>query len=83
MCLAIPAEVVELLPDGMGKVNIDGVEKAVSLALLSNIVVGDYVLIHVGFALSRISPEEAKETLDALREMGELAGELKLAELAG
>ncbi|MEI2387764.1 HypC/HybG/HupF family hydrogenase formation chaperone [Breoghania sp. JC706] len=83
MCLAIPAEVIELLPDGMGKVSIDGIEKAVSLALLSEIAVGDYVLIHVGFALSRISPEEAKDTLDALREMGELAGELNLAGLAG
>ena len=83
MCLAIPAEVVELLPNSMGKVNIDGVEKAVSLALLDGIAIGDYVLIHVGFALSRISPEEAKDTLDALKEMGELAGELDLAGMAG
>lgn len=83
MCLAIPAEVVELQPDAMGKVSIDGVEKVVSLALLNDIVVGDFVLVHVGFALSRISPEEAHDTLDALKEMGELAGELQLAELAG
>ncbi|MDJ0931246.1 HypC/HybG/HupF family hydrogenase formation chaperone [Breoghania sp.] len=83
MCLAIPAEVIELQPNDMGKVSIDDVAKSVSPTLLENIAVGNYVLIHVGFALIRISPEEAKDTLDALKEMGELAGELNLAEMAG
>ncbi|MEF2074566.1 HypC/HybG/HupF family hydrogenase formation chaperone [Consotaella aegiceratis] len=72
MCLAIPAEVVELLPESMGRVSIDGIEKDVSLALVEGVQVGDYVLLHVGFALSRIDPEEARQTLEILREMGEL-----------
>jgi len=73
MCLAIPAEVIELLPDSMARVRIDGVTKVVSLALVDNVVVGDYVLLHVGFALSRIDQKEAEETLGILREMGELS----------
>ncbi len=75
MCLAIPARIVELLPGGMGRASVDGVEKVVSLALLDEVAVDDYVLLHVGFALSRISHREAEETLKLLREMGEL-GEL-------
>lgn len=73
MCLAIPAEVVELLPDSMARVRIDGVTKVVSLALVDNVTIGDYVLLHVGFALSRIDEKEAMETLGILREMGELS----------
>lgn len=73
MCLAIPAEVVELLPDAMARVSIDGVTKVVSLALVDEVAIGDYVLLHVGFALSRIDEKEAMETLAILREMGELS----------
>ena len=72
MCLAIPAEVIELMPGDMGRVRIDGIVKVVSLALVDGVDIGDYVLLHVGFALSRIDPEEAAETLKLLREMGEL-----------
>lgn len=82
MCLAIPAEVTELLPGSMGRVQIDGIAKVVSLALVDGIEVGDYVLLHVGFALSRIDPDEAAETLALLREMGELA-ELEPEEFPG
>ncbi|MCA1940361.1 MAG: HypC/HybG/HupF family hydrogenase formation chaperone [Caenispirillum bisanense] len=77
MCLAIPAKVVDLLPDAMGRVSIEGVEKVVSLALLDDVAVGDYVLLHVGYALSRIDPEEAAKTLALLKEMGTLAEELE------
>ena len=73
MCLALPAEVVELLPEAMARVSIDGVTKVVSLALVDGVVAGDYVLLHVGFALSRIDEKEATETLAILREMGELS----------
>ena len=72
MCLAIPALVVELLPNGMGRASVGGVEKVVSLALVDGVVVGDYVLLHVGFALSRIDPAEAEATLALVREIGEL-----------
>lgn len=69
MCLAIPAEVTKLLPDGMAVVSIDGVSKEISVALIEDIAVGDYVIIHVGYALTRIDPEEARRTLELLREL--------------
>ncbi len=73
MCLAIPAEVTELLPDGMARVTLDGVSKAVSIALVDDVAVGDYVVIHVGYALARIDPEEARRTLALLAEAGVVA----------
>lgn len=69
MCLAIPAEVTELLPDGMARVSLDGVGKIVSVALVEDLAVGDYVVIHVGYALAKIDPEEARRTLALLDEL--------------
>ncbi|MGX4769219.1 HypC/HybG/HupF family hydrogenase formation chaperone [Bradyrhizobium guangdongense] len=69
MCLAIPAEVTKLLPDEMAIVSIDGVSKEISVALIEDPAVGDYVIIHVGYALAKIDPDEAKRTLDLLREL--------------
>jgi len=64
MCLAIPARVVEMDSAGDNAVvELDGVRKQVSLALLDEVAVGDYVLIHVGYALNRLSEAEAQETL--------------------
>ncbi|WP_315796222.1 MULTISPECIES: HypC/HybG/HupF family hydrogenase formation chaperone [unclassified Bradyrhizobium] len=77
MCLAIPAEVIKLLPDDMAIVSIDGVSKEVSIALIEEIAVGDYVILHVGHALAKIDPEEARETLDLLRQMGEAMAEVR------
>ncbi|MCK1711188.1 HypC/HybG/HupF family hydrogenase formation chaperone [Bradyrhizobium sp. 143] len=70
MCLAIPAEVTKLLPDDMAVVSIDGVSKEISVALIENLAVGDYVIIHVGYALTKIDPQEAQRTLELLREIG-------------
>jgi hydrogenase expression/formation protein HypC len=70
MCLAIPAEVIELLPDQMARVSIDGVGKIISVALIEDLAVGDYVILHVGYALTKIDPEEAKRTLALLAELG-------------
>ncbi|MDH2348596.1 HypC/HybG/HupF family hydrogenase formation chaperone [Bradyrhizobium sp. SSUT77] len=69
MCLAIPAEVTKLLPDEMAIVSIDGVRKEISVALMENLAVGDYVIIHVGYALTKIDPEEAMRTLELQREL--------------
>jgi hydrogenase expression/formation protein HypC len=78
MCLAVPAQVVELDPDGDGgTVALGPVRKQVSLALVDGVALGDYVLIHVGYALNRISPEEAERTLALFGEaelIEELAG---------
>ncbi len=68
MCLAIPTRVIALLPDGMAKVSLDGVAKDISVALVENVAIGDYVVVHVGYALARIDPREAEETLALLRE---------------
>ena len=72
MCLAIPAEVIELLPADMAKVNLSGVTKDISLGLVEDVQPGDYVLVHVGYALSKIDPDEAAKTLALFAEMGAL-----------
>lgn len=69
MCLAIPAEVTKILPDEMAIVSIDGVSKEISVALIEDLAVGDYVIVHVGYALTKIDPDEARRTLELLREL--------------
>jgi hydrogenase expression/formation protein HypC len=68
MCLAIPILVEALLADDMARVTLGGVSKVVSIALLEDVRVGDYLLIHAGFALARLDPDEADETLALMRE---------------
>ncbi|MFP4682663.1 MAG: HypC/HybG/HupF family hydrogenase formation chaperone [Ectothiorhodospira sp.] len=67
MCLAVPAEVVERLPGDQVRVDLGGVCKTVSTALLDEVAVGDYVIVHVGFAISRLDPQEARRTLELVR----------------
>jgi len=74
MCLAVPARVVELLEAEEAFVDLDGVRQRISLALVDDIAIGDYVIVHVGYALNRLDPEEAKRTLRLFAEVGE-AGE--------
>jgi hydrogenase expression/formation protein HypC len=69
--LAIDRSVIPV----MGTVSFAGVEKQVCLEWLPEIAVGEYVIVHVGFALSKVEKEEAMETLRMLREMGDLADE--------
>ena len=73
MCLGIPAQIVEVIDteSGLAKAEISGVRRAVSIALCPEAGVGDWVLVHVGFALSRIDEEQARETLALLERMGE------------
>lgn len=63
MCLAIPARLVELLPDAQAVVNLGGIRKTISIALVEGVQVGDYVVVHVGHAIGQIDPEEAERTL--------------------
>ena len=70
MCLALPARVVEMSGNDMGVVDLGGVRKEVSLALVDDVAVGDYVIIHVGFALTKLDPDEAAKTLALFAEMG-------------
>ena len=79
MCLAIPGKVEEITTDGMirvGRVNFGGVVKNVCLDYVPEVEVGDYTIVHVGFALSRIDEESAEKTLSVFREMGMLEEEL-------
>ena len=82
MCLAIPGRVEEITTDGLiriGRVNFGGVVKRVCLDYVPEIAVGDYAIVHVGFAISKVDETTAQETLAAFRAMGvvdeELAGE--------
>jgi hydrogenase expression/formation protein HypC len=79
MCLAIPGRVEEITDDGlirMGRVNFGGVVKRVCLDYVPEIVVGDYAIVHVGFAISKVDEATAEETLAAFRAMGVLDEEL-------
>jgi hydrogenase expression/formation protein HypC len=82
MCLGIPARIVELADAdaGLAKVELSGVRRIVSVALCPEAEIGDWVLVHVGFALSRIDEQDARETLALLEQMGE-AYEQELREI--
>ncbi|WP_417227909.1 HypC/HybG/HupF family hydrogenase formation chaperone [Amphritea sp.] len=72
MCLAIPVEVVEIIDDDTAIADIGGVRKTINVALIADLLVGDYVILHVGYALNKIDPEEAAKTLALFAELGEL-----------
>jgi hydrogenase expression/formation protein HypC len=80
MCLAIPGKVLSISGDDpltrMGRIDFSGVVKQASLAYVPEVVVGDYVIVHVGFALSKVDEAEAQKVFEYLKQMGELA-ELK------
>lgn len=76
MCLGIPGKVIEIRHEHdvrMGKVDFGGVFKSVCLEHVEDAQIGDYVLVHVGFALAKIDEEEAKRVFELLEQMGELA----------
>jgi hydrogenase expression/formation protein HypC len=65
----MPARIVEVKDDDQAVIELDGVRKEISVALIDTPVVGDYVIVHVGYALSRLDPEEAQKTLLLFAEM--------------
>ena len=75
MCLAIPAQIVELRDDDNAVVDLAGVRKEISLSLVDGVAVGDYVIVHVGYALNKLDPEEAEQTLKLFAEMGQLTAD--------
>jgi hydrogenase expression/formation protein HypC len=70
MCLALPVRVVELKDGDLAVVDLGGVRKEISLALVDGVATGDYVILHVGYALTRLDPVEAERTLAAFAESG-------------
>lgn len=72
MCLAIPAKVIELRDAESAMVDVGGVKKQVNVSLLPGLALGDYVIVHVGYALSKVDEAEAARTLALFAEMGDL-----------
>lgn len=70
MCLALPVRVVDLLPDDQALVDLGGIRKTISLALVEGVQVGDYLILHVGYALARLDPAEAERTLALFAQAG-------------
>lgn len=82
MCLAVPGKIESITGEDFGRiarVDFSGVKKEISLAYVPEVNIGDYVLVHVGFAISKIDEEEAKQVFEYLVQMGELG---ELAELS-
>ena len=73
MCLALPARIVEIHGADRAVIELGGVQKECSLALIDDAAVGDYVIVHVGYALTKLDPEEAEKTLQLFAELGEAA----------
>ena len=82
MCLAIPGQIVEVVdePNQLARVEVAGVRRNVNIGLLDDVGPGDWVLIHVGFAISQIDEDEARATRELLEQMG-AEYELELLEL--
>ncbi len=77
MCLSIPGKLIEIVSEidktfRIGKVDFEGIIKEVNLAMVPEAKIGDYVLVHVGTAISIVDEEEAKETFDLIKRMGEI-----------
>ncbi len=69
MCLGIPAKVIQIEESKIGKVDYMGTKIKTNLTLLEDVQVGDWVIVHAGFAISKLNEEEAKETFSLLREI--------------
>jgi len=85
MCLGVPGKIVEIYEANglsMGKIDFGGVTREACLSYVPEATIGDYTIIHVGFALHLISEQEAQETLDLLRQIAETSGEDPLAEVS-
>jgi len=79
MCLAIPVRIVELQDDETALADVGGIRKAISLALVDDVQVGDFVIAHVGYAINKLDPDEAEKTLALFAELTEHERQLALA----
>ena len=69
MCLALPAQITQILDNDRAIINLGGITKEISIALLDEVAEGDYVIIHVGYALTRLDEQEAQKTLSLFAQM--------------
>jgi len=84
MCLAVPGKVIDLFETNgiqMGKMDFDGITKSICLAYIPDIQIGEYAIVHVGFAIEKLDEKSALETLEVFRNMGFLEEELGLSEV--
>lgn len=84
MCLAVPGKIIELFDANgiqMGKMDFDGITKNVCMAYLPDIQIGDYAIVHVGFAIEKLDEKSALETLEMFRQLGSLEEELGMNEI--
>ena len=79
MCLAIPTQITEIDEERMATVALGGVEREISLAMTPEAEVGDYVLVHTGYAITVMDPEEAAASLEAFAELAEIQAEMEQA----
>lgn len=75
MCLAVPSQITSIDEHGMAQVSVMGVQRQCSVRLVPDAQVGDYVLVHAGFAIQRIEEQDARETLALLEQMPDLLGD--------
>ena len=75
MCLAIPAKITELKENNLATVDILGVTRDIAVDLTPQVSVGDFVLVHAGFAIEVVDPDYAQETIDLIKQFPELAGD--------
>ena len=75
MCLAVPGAITRMIDETTAEVDMLGARREISLRLVPDAQVGDYVLVHAGFGIQIIGPEEARETIELIREMDELVSE--------
>jgi hydrogenase expression/formation protein HypC len=71
MCLGIPGRIIEIITDTMAKVDVAGTRKEVNLMLVENAGIGDYVIVHAGFAIQKVNEQEAQETLKIFKDLTE------------
>jgi hydrogenase expression/formation protein HypC len=74
MCLAVPAEVIEILDNDLGTVEVGGAKSRVSLSLVDGVRVGDFVLVHAGFAIEKVDEKEAMRTMELFEQLERMAG---------
>ena len=74
MCLAIPGKIEKIFKDKQALVNFMGVKKKVALDLLEDINIGDFIIVHAGFAISKLSEKDANETIGYFRQIAESTG---------
>ncbi len=73
MCLAVPVKVIEVIDSENAVIDLSGTKKTVNVELIEDVKVGDYVILHVGYALQKVDPDQAQKTLAMFRENPTLA----------